>query len=59
MKLPVAKNDQTSFSACTFAYLETVDLIKMLQLSSEEKYTRMLVAKAIKAWLDESDDWQF
>ena len=33
-------------------------VIKMPQLSSVEgKYTRMLVANAIKAWLDESDDW--
>ena len=33
VKLPVARNAQTSFSAFTFAYLETHDLVKLLQLS--------------------------
>ena len=35
VKLPVARKEQTSFSAFTFAYLETHDLVKLLQLSKE------------------------
>ena len=35
VKLHNAKNDQTSFAACTFAYLETHDLVKLLQLNRE------------------------
>lgn len=35
IKITAAKNNLTSFSACTFAYLEPHDLIKLLQLSRD------------------------